>query len=244
MRFLIEKIVLPNEVYNKYIRLAPNKQLKFAQEYVKQHPNYKNLSSAQNVYADYIYKNGFNDNTNEVFELMERLPVNISSEMATLILNLIDKDSLDVGEDWLYDEELYRDGNEASILYKIKALTYASNTTLQQGASDSITPEMFYDNGKLMSAAEIKQAIDNITIEVKKKKSKETKTDDKVSDVLNDIQESVLSTLMNSGVLKKDAKELVATLFKENDDIESLLRKSLTSIHNKQSQVSYGIKNR
>ena len=140
---------------------------KVVEEYIKGLPNYNSIKYAQEVIANSIIYSGFDPKTNPfLYFILKFKKARLPASAANLIRALIVDDNIDVTSavfDWLYRADVYS-GVEASILFKIKALTYASNPDLQRGASEKITVNTFLDGRRLRTAQQMKEILDQITI--------------------------------------------------------------------------------
>lgn len=153
---------------NSYANLNSDQRHDFILDWVKERPNYKTLKPAQasivNIIQDTNWDKEFMNYINKIQDV--KLTDEIVETIGTLLVNKKIKSS---NRDWLYNKDLY-DRNLSDALFTIKAFTFADNTSTQVDDSGSnkyfdennpIKISDFKSNGKIKSAAEIKDIIDS-----------------------------------------------------------------------------------
>lgn len=173
MRFrLLEDTILTDEQEKEFNYLNPYKKYKYIENYLKKLPNYKYLNSAKSVYMRNILENGFDIDDNPFLNFTLNIKTDLQNPTVKLIQDLIDNDSLNPKEKWLYDNSFYKNVSDSDLAFKIKAYTYASDEDLQKNASSKISINDL--NGK--SIREIRDVLKDISV---KSDSEEDKDNNK-----------------------------------------------------------------
>lgn len=158
MKLLVERLLISNEHQIKYNSMSNAKKLKYIKKFLEQMPNAEHLKRAQQYFINHIFKNGFDDSKNILLKYMQAVPYDISSTTAQLVNTLLENETLSYNRaPWLVHKSLYTE-DDASINFKIKALTYASNTSLQNTANVKVSYKDFMDSRGFIKSA---QAIEN-----------------------------------------------------------------------------------
>ena len=162
MRFLLEKN--GTIMFDKFNKASLNGKQKQINDFIKNFPNYNKIKDASTEIQQSILKHGFDLETNKFLEYINKVRWDLSPATADVIYQLLENGNLDSSEEWLYSNSLY-EGSPADINYKIKALVYASNKSLQKNASTQITQDMLLDStGNVKDVDAIKSIISKITV--------------------------------------------------------------------------------
>lgn len=228
MKFLVERFLISNDDRIKYNSLTDNQKRKFIRNWIHKNGYRDYLESAEVSIIEHIIENGFNPKDNKFLTYLEYLDdsqiardsIRVNNQEIDLIASLIDDNKLDPKESWLYLPSLYKDDPQ-NVLFKVKALTYASDKDLQKGASKNLKPEnLMNKTGEILSVDGINQVLEKIKIseeEVKKRKEAKKKSD-KQSSTKKEITDKRLldirDGLMGQGVNKKDADDVIFELSK------------------------------
>lgn len=146
-----------------YQNLARDKKVAFVEEFFKSLPNCDNLKKAKGIFKLSLFNDGFNTLDNKFLQFMMKVDFDISHDCAELIKYFYDRKELNIDEEWLYNKSLYTE-DEEEIIFKIKALVYASNKNLQAGADKLITPSELMQGKKISKANAMKKLLKTITI--------------------------------------------------------------------------------
>lgn len=158
MRFLLEK---ETGVFNK-VDVEHNK--KDIKKYIAELPNYNKVKDAELEIQQSIMKYGVDPKDNKFLDYINKVKWDLSPATADVVYQLIDNGNLEPSEKWLYSNSLYK-GEPADINYKIKALVYASNKSLQKNANTQVTQDMLLDaTGNVKDVDEIKSILSKITV--------------------------------------------------------------------------------
>lgn len=164
MRFLLEKSLITPDQVRKIDNMPTNKKLAFINRFIENLPNYKYFEPAKSVVTQSILRDGFNTSNNKFLQYLTKVRWPLNDYTSDVIYQLIDNGNIKLNSNWLYNKSLYA-GNPEDVGYKIKALTYASNSELQKDSSKQITPGVFMDkSGKIKSAEDIKKILSKIKV--------------------------------------------------------------------------------
>lgn len=174
MKFLLEKQLISEDEYYDFQTMSNNEKRKFISNWIDNLGDRKgNLNLIRNDIEQSIMDYGFDDNENKFLKYILKLkqlwfPFKLSHNIAKLIMQLMNDDSLNPTSNatqWLYRKDLYNDSEE-NTLFKIKALTYASDRNMQRDASRNITAESLMDkSGNLLSADKMRNILSRIKIQ-------------------------------------------------------------------------------
>lgn len=239
MRFLIEKSVLSDDQELNFQSMSREKKVKFISKYLKNHPNIDNLKYALEVCKESILEKGFDTDKNKFLFFMNKTKYPLKLETANVINHCLNNGDIKVTDRWLYRKDLY-DGSDADTSFKIKAMIYASNSSLQKNADRKITPQdLLNKNGKIMEVGKIKKLLDSITVtKSTEDRGKETTGADILKQKLKTdqldyeaVREYVKKILPNpdSSLTAMQKSELIDT-GNLDDEIEEILQKKLSSV--------------
>lgn len=191
MKFLIEKMLLGNDEYNKYLRLVDFNKKKYISKllsgdyWINKEDNEKFDKNMIAQYRDIIWKSIIEDGVdleeNDFLNYIYNININNSTKInkqldrstIEIIKALIDSNKLNSDEKWLYENSLYQ--NKDTTNFYIKALTYASNPLLQSNADVKITIDDLMTDGKLKSINQIKELLSKIIV-MKNRKAEQEKS--------------------------------------------------------------------
>lgn len=162
MRFLLEKSLATPEQIKQFDNMSTNKKLDFIDRFIETLPNYKYFESAKGVITQSILKDGFNTSNNKFLQYLTKVKWPLNDYISDVIYQLIENGNIKLNFNWLYNKSVYA-GRPENVGYKIKALTYASNTGLQSNADKKIKPEYLFNGNKIKSIVEIKRILSNIS---------------------------------------------------------------------------------
>lgn len=171
MRFLLEtsklrKIALAQDP-NRYDSMSYKQKETFLKNYFKEMENYSNIKDATRYIEYSIDTDGLDTKKNDYLGYMLRvkdLGVTITSEMARILYNVWVDNDIDFSDSWLYNKSLYTESEE-DIVFKIKAMIYASSPSLRRGASKSFNENQFINkDGTIQTAKEIEQYLRSVTV--------------------------------------------------------------------------------
>lgn len=225
---LLEKLLISQEEIDKYEDLPDNEKLLFLYDLLKNHPNKNNLQLAKNVYAGSISEDGFDDRTNPFIKFINNTKHDFNEEQAELIRELIYNDSLSPNEYWLYKPSLWNEGDQET-LFKIKALTYASNDYLQSNADNKITPESLMDNrGRIYSQSTIEKILNNIRVSKKSAYTIKNILERYIKDSsFNNKSINYLKDKIKEAKLDTNKENYFLSMLKDEDQFEDLLNISV-----------------
>lgn len=229
MKFLVERFLISNDDRIKYNSLTDNQKRKFIRNWIHKNGYRDYLESAEVSIIEHIIENGFNPKDNKFLTYLEYLDdsdiargnIRVNNQEIDLIASLIDDNKLDPKEPWLYLPSLYKDDPQ-NVLFKVKALTYASDKDLQKGANKKLKPEnLINKNGEILSVDGINQVLEKIKIseeEAKKRKESKKKSSDNKQSEKKEITDKRLidirDGLIGQGAKKKDADNVIFELNK------------------------------
>lgn len=231
MRFLVEKSLLSADEDAKYLSLPTRSKYSFINKWIDTFiGDNKNMNGVKSDIANTIMDYGFDTDQNKFLNYLLKLkqlwyPFRLTHEQVELIAYLLNEDRLNPTERWLYLRELYSE-NPEDVLYKIKALTYASNKAMQRDANRDITPELLMDeNNRPLTAKQMQSILSKIKITSDKVSMQNAidryfgNIDTKNERNLNRVKKWLLDLIKSSPNYNKDLAERL-----DNIDADSLIR--------------------
>ena len=178
MRFLLEAdnnslLSIKNQLEDKqkirYSSLNDSKRLEFISKCVDRASNTKTFKQARGAVIKSIRDSNWNQDVINYLDNLDKQK--ITGSEVSLITDLIADGKISSDESWLYNDSLY-DRDVSDALYTIKALTLASNPSLQNIKDDNgnsinkyfdeknpLTVKDLEEGGKIKEAAEIQDII-------------------------------------------------------------------------------------
>ena len=235
MKLITERLLISDEHQMKYDLMSNIKKQKYIKKFLEFIPNAKNLTNAQDFYIAHIFEKGFDDSENIFLKYMQKVPYNISITTAQLVEALLDNGSLQLARaPWLLNKTLYEEGDVA-INFKIKALTWASNPTLQNTDKPIDFRKLVDNRGFIKSSKSIENILKNIKTMPKSKSSDVDATVGKeiLKNYLNvqNLNPEVVHSFIEDEILPNDGSKKLFVQYLNSGDLDDEIEKVLDKKH-------------
>lgn len=213
MKFLSEELIISEDDLIKFNKLSDHRKVGFLDKIIKNLPFYKYVKDSTVMLKQSLIQYGFDTNENKTLEFLSKLRSEIANSTLHLIDYLINEKDLNVNTSWLYEPSLY-EGEPADVDFKIKALSYADDTSLQSKANQKISPKaLMDDNGNILPVEQIKQILSNISVDnsivdiVDAIREIEGSVDDTTKQGINNIKQYLINIIANDERTKSYLKD-------------------------------------